>query len=184
MLAPLSEYLEATPGVERLNKASRSIIEHDKPAAPLASRPLFSAHEDESRRVLKREKAIHRIIVMLTASGMSQGEIATHLGVSRGMIHDCLRQPWAKEMVVEEIQRSGRSTIDALVQGAALDSVMKLIELRDAEKSPVETQRKAANDILDRAFGKPNQPITHREEQVAEMSDAELADLVSRGRAN
>lgn len=175
----LSEYVAESvapapePAKIKLLPESRSESEPD-------ARPFWGKRYDPIRE-LKSERAHHRIIILLKASGMSNIEIAEATGLCQVTVSNTLRQPWALQQVAEEIQRNGQDAIQQVLQGSALDSVAKLIELRDDAASPREVQRKCANDLLDRVFGKPNQPITHRSEDLEKLSDAELEKIARSG---
>lgn len=179
----LSDYVAATeaalPGQES-GLVSKPHGEMDE----LPIRPLFISENAGSkpRCVYEREKPVHRAIIAMACGGAGVMEIAAALGIHRDTVRCTLLQPWAKEEIAETISRSGRSAVNSLVLAACVDSVYKLIELRDDAAAPKEVQRKAANDILDRAFGKPNQPVTHREEKLEELTDEQLLDLVEKQR--
>ena len=52
------------------------------------------------------------------------------------------------------------ANVKALAQKHAPEAIKKLNELKTGKDVPAATQRAAANDILDRAYGKPTQAIT------------------------
>lgn len=174
----MSEYVagsvEAPPEIKLIPK-SGSRNEQDA----MEAKPLWSNYPH--RIELKKEQPHHRIMVLLKAAGMSNKEIAEATGYEPCTVGVVVRQPWAMQQIVEEIQKNGQDAIQTILQGSALDSVMKLIELRDADDSPKEVQRKSANDLLDRVFGKPNQPVSHRSEDLATLTDAELEQIARKG---
>jgi uncharacterized protein (DUF885 family) len=61
------------------------------------------------------------------------------------------RKPGQKNKATAEIK--------ALAQKHAPEAIKKLIELMKDKETPAATQRAAANDILDRGYGKPAQAI-------------------------
>ena len=70
------------------------------------------------------------------------------------------------------------------LRGEALGAARRLIELsKDTDINP-EIYRKANNDVLDRVYGKPNQPYTHRQIDPSKMSDEELMAEWEKGRTN
>lgn len=144
--------------------------------------PLFNP--SSPAYVLKRERPEHRIIVMLKAQGYTNVEIARQIGWTTPGIANIVKQPWARELILKEITKAGRDQVEATLQGEALNSIMKLIEIRDDEKVAAEVQRKAANDLLDRMYGKPNTPVTHIDGDVKTLSDAQLAKIASKALAN
>lgn len=52
------------------------------------------------------------------------------------------------------------ANVKALAQKHAPEAIKKLNELMTGKDVPAATQRAAANDILDRAYGKPTQALT------------------------
>jgi hypothetical protein len=186
----ISEYVDATLP-ERREQKSGSIIERDSAGEQTprvgegqtqsAPRALFGREfYRKPQQLRKKEKYEHRLMILMKAAGASTAEIAEALGVTVYTVRDVLAQPYAIDAVVGEIEKHGQDAIQTVIKGATLDSVLKLIELRDADDSPKEVQRKAANDILDRAFGKPNQSITHKNEDVTALSDAELEAIIAK----
>ena len=183
----LSEYVEATgaapSGVHEMN----STLEGPPSAraegpAQNEPRPLFNGREPAY--TLQAERPVHRAIVFLAAQGLSYVEIAQQLGMSPPAVGYIVKQPWAEEEILKQIHQNGGEAVEIVLKQQALPSVMKLIELRDSEEVAAEVQRKSANDLLDRIFGKPNQPVTHRQEDLAEMSDAELQAIVAKQQKN
>ena len=139
---------------------------------------------------IKHEKPEHRVMVMCKAQGMSNDAIAKQFGYTQAWVSQVLRQPWARKLLVELLQQCGVEAVQQALQGAALDSVFKLIDLRDSEKTPPNVQANCAINILDRILGKPTQKIesqstvTHVSGDIQEI-DSELkviqAELERRG---
>lgn len=126
---------------------------------------------------LKRERVIHRAIIMMAATGETYRAIAEALGVTPVMVSYVVNQPWAKEQILKEIEKAGRSQVLAIIHDHSLAAVEKIIDVMQNAKSK-ETQLKAANALLDREFGRPTQPIAHlSEHNLDECDDAELAKI-------
>lgn len=181
-LEVLSEYTQMAEETVASPKAPAelgSIFEQDRQGEALAGVPLFERKFHNARDPyyhIQREKPEHRIVLYLKAEGYSHREIAEISGLTTVAISNIIRQPWAQEELLRIIQSHGEPAVETILKGEAVNSVFKLIELRDSGESPRETQRKAANDILDRLFGKPNQPVQHSGNlDLAKLSDAELA---------
>lgn len=138
---------------------------------------------------IKHERPEHRMMVYMKAQGLSNGDIARHFGYTEPWTSQVLRQPWARKMLVDVLQTSGVEAVQGALQTSALDSVFKLIDLRDDPKAPYNVQANCAINILDRILGKPTQKIessstvTHVSQDVAEVEkelatiDAELARI-------
>lgn len=109
------------------------------------------------------EKAEHRIIIMLKAQGKSNREIARVVGNTEAWISQVLRQPWARERLVEEITLAGRDSVNEILRGEVENTIFKLIEVRDTATKQSDAIA-ASKEILDRFLGKPTQHI--KTEQV------------------
>lgn len=171
----LSDFLEAAKPEEPLTSCLE--YEQDRQERPLYNDPSPAV-------VLQKEQASHRLIAFLKAQGLSNVEIGQRVGKSPVAVGYICKQPCTAAIIVEEIALAGRSEVEVVLQGAALDSVNKLIEIRDDADASKDVQRKAANDLLDRVFGKPNQPMTHANVDLDTLSDAELAKIAKSGKHN
>lgn len=174
------------------NPASEAMSVGDIPRAPHATsfpaevaspRPIFNPFAGK-HYIRKHEKLEDRLVIMMKASGYTNIEIAEQLGITPVAVSYITKQPWAAEQVLEEIEHSGRDKVVAVLQGAAFDAAQRLIEISESAEN-VEVKRKANNDVLDRVLGRPNQPVEHHTyTHLEEMTDEELAKLVSKGRSN
>jgi hypothetical protein len=122
-------------------------------------------------RELQKERPIHRLAACLCAAGMSFKEVARRLNVSPVSVSNWFRQPWFQAFVDEEIMAAGVDPLKNLLAGAAKDSVVTLVELRDDPKVPAATRAKCAMDILDRAYGKAPSVVQHVGSQGAALNE-------------
>ena len=136
--------------------------------------PLFNGTVPQVQ--LKREKPQHRLIAILKSSGLDNQEIAEMTGYTAGAISTIISQPFAQDVILGRMHESGDKAME-LLQAASVKAAERLIVLAEHAKNE-ECKRKANNDILDRKYGKPNQPYTVSERPVNEMSDQELAKVV------
>lgn len=113
----------------------------------------------EPNLAIVHEKPEHRVMVMCKAQGMANADIAKQFGYTQAWVSQVLRQPWARKLLVELLQQCGVEAVQQALQGAALDSVFKLIDLRDNKETPPNVQANCAINILDRILGKPTQKI-------------------------
>lgn len=128
---------------------------------------------------IKHEKPEHRSIIFLKASGLPNCEIATKLGLSPVTVSNVVRQPWAQARILAEIHRAGRDEVATLL-GTGADAILRLQAEMDNENARPSERIQAADKLLDRIFGKPNQPYTKRTEiRLDELSDEELAKIAT-----
>lgn len=145
-------------------------------------RELFNGRE--AAYTLKAERPEHRAIIMMKASAMNNKEIAAATGRSAVYVSYVVKQPWAQEQILREIESAGREPVVALLQGAVYEATERLIELSiSAEKE--ETRLKANQDIINRTMGMPNQSLTiNQKVDATKMSekdiDQRLAELYAK----
>lgn len=126
----------------------------------------------------KSEKFEHRIIGYLKAQGYSNKEVAEQTGYSAQAVSIICRLPWVKDLIHEEIARSGREAVQEVLSATGLDSIHFLIETRDDTKVKTSDRISANRDLMNRIWGLPNQPITHQQKvDLNSLSDEALAQL-------
>ncbi len=125
--------------------------------------------------VIKHERAYHRLAAMLAAEGWTAKEIAEKLGFTPACIQNLLRQEWMQKTITRQLSKNSDKVLVEL-RGEALAAARRLIALSEDDDAPWETRRKANNDILNRVYGMPNQPITHSQLNIENMTDAELLE--------
>jgi lambda repressor-like predicted transcriptional regulator len=136
---------------------------------------------------IKREKAEHRVVCFLKAEGFTNKEIAEKTGLTTVTISNVLRQPWAQQQVLQIIHENGGDAVRQLLVTTGLKAVQRLVVEMDNEEARPSERIVAADKILDRLYGKPNQPIEHRGDALGKMTDEELeaiAKLGQRGGGN
>lgn len=142
-----------------------------------AMRPLWNGTEPTIE--LKRESPRHRRICVLKAAGLNNKEIAELVGVTAATVGYTVTQPHGVQVILEEMGRQGNVALK-VIQQATQEAAETLIEVMRVSQN-LETKRKAANDILDRQFGKPNQPVSLDTKPADQMTDEELARLAQSG---
>lgn len=122
----------------------------------------------------QREQPHHRIFILLKAQGLSNVEIHKRTGYTVACIADILKQPWARERLMSELNKNGRDEVINIFKSNASDLAWELVDLaKNDEKGSVRLG--AINSIHDRLMGKPNQPISHSVEMdTKSMSDDEM----------
>jgi hypothetical protein len=133
---------------------------------------------------IQRERFEHRVIIFLKAEGYSNLEIAEKTGMSAVAISNIIRQPWAQRQILDIIHSKGGDAVSQLLNGAAADAVQRLIIEKDNMDARSSERTAAADKILDRIFGKPNQPLQYSSIDPKKMSDEELEAILRRGAAS
>jgi hypothetical protein len=131
---------------------------------------------------LKSEQPWHRLLLYFKARGLSNIECAKRLNTSEQYVGQIARQPWFRLRLVKVLKDEGLPGIQEMIRGAAPESVLKLVELRDHAKKE-EVQRDCAMDLLDRYLGK-SATVIAQGDPIAEIDerklDAEIRELNSR----
>lgn len=146
---------------------------------PSVPRPEGLFNAKEPNLAILHEKPEHRVILWMKARGTSNTEIAKQTGYTDAWISQLVRQPWFQDKLLREIEDAGRDEISTLLEGAAADSVIKLIEIRDTSKN-VGVSRQACVDLLDRFLGKPVQQVKTEVTAVAAQTVEELDAEINR----
>ena len=99
-------------------------------------------------------------------------------GFCRETVSQVVRQPHARDYIINEAKKTVQDEIREVLEKEALPSIKMLVEVRDDVLSKNGEKLQAANALLDRFLGKPTQPITTNTKPPSEMSDDELRKQV------
>jgi hypothetical protein len=159
---------------------------------PIVAEPYFGQDDfSGAQYTLQKEEPQHRMICFLAAQGNTNTEIAEATGFTTACIAYVKKQPWAQKRIAELQERSGRSAVMGVLQGAALDAakvIISVINNKDENDQPMGAKAieraKTANDLLNRLYGVA--PIAPMTGSIAaqDLSDAELAATVASGTAS
>lgn len=134
----------------------------------------------DARHVLSYEKPWHRTAINMSAAGYRNNEIAAAVGRSSVSVATALRQPWARDYIINEAKKTVQDEIRAILEQQAVPSIQKLVEVRDSPVARHADVISASRELLDRFLGKPVQPMTTDAKPVAAMSDDELRAQIER----
>ena len=143
-------------------------------------RPLFNGREPAY--VLKAERPEHRIIIMLKAAGRTNIEIAEATGTTPVHVAHIVKQPWAVEQILQEIENTGRQPLIEMLHDMSMKALKFQDSLLDDKEANKETRRKVSECVLDRVLGKANQPFSvddkrQPSDMTLEEIDKRLAEL-------
>lgn len=144
-------------------------------------------NDNEARYFVQRERPWHRQMIEMATLGLNAKEIASAVaGTMRGgqvterTVQNTLRQPWARERIVNTIAKNVKDELHDLLENQAKPSILKLVEIRDSTNSKPSEQAAAANSLLDRYLGRATQPIeTTTKQNVSNLTTAELEKLAA-----
>jgi hypothetical protein len=115
---------------------------------------LFGNRLRQSYYQIKKESPRHRLILWMTLNGQKTEQIAAVLRIHRTTVSAVKSQPWFKIMFCRMTSELGKDSVQTLLEGEVVDTVKKLVHLRDNADSD-NVKLSAANAILDRFLGKP-----------------------------
>ena len=76
-----------------------------------------------------------RMVAALFADGRSSREIANLLGLTEEKVRAVLRMPTTQEALAGLVETQGKDVVQNILRAAHLDTVMRLVELRDGSDS-------------------------------------------------
>lgn len=143
-------------------------VEEEPPKLNLRKDPQY---------VRQQELPWHRIALEKAAKGYTAREIAEALGCSPTAVQDILRQPQYQQTQVNLIRRETDKDQEVLeiIKNNVVTAVKTLKEIMVDEKQSAAYRISAAKELLDRRYGKPNQPINRNTDvDLSQLSDADL----------
>lgn len=121
----------------------------------------------------------------LKMQGCTIREIAAVVGYSEAAVGQILRQPFIQAYMINALKTTVQEELRAVIDAEVLPSLRTLVEVRDNTDAPAQARINAANSLLDRKLGKPNQPVSVQQqlspEQMKRMSDKELLERLANG---
>lgn len=100
------------------------------------------------------ERPVHRMMIYLNAQGASPKEIANQTGYSYASVTQLLRQPWARQRLLQILKETGQDAVKHFLTNEISPSLEVLRAVRDDGTEKGATRVIAADKILDRALGK------------------------------
>lgn len=121
-----------------------------------------------------KERPIHRVMALMVTKGATYREIAAATGYTPIHVGTILRQPYMRKLVADLISDAGLDPVVTMLQSAGMDTVHKLLELRDS--APPAVALGASKELMDRILGKATQTII-TEKRLPEDPAVEAARL-------
>ena len=128
----------------------------------------------------KQERPNHRMMIELAAKGYDVKEIAKMTGYTPVCVNNILRQPNLQKALVSDIRK--QVSADEEVVEVIRQNVVKAVKLYesvlDDPKADIKAKMEAAERMLNRRYGKPNQPINRGSDvDLNELPDSELLKM-------
>lgn len=125
----------------------------------------------------KSEFPVHRQMIELAGQGFTVKEIAAMVGKTPQNVNNILRQKPLQQHLVNEVHRKvteDQKVLD-LVRNNVVMAMGVFVEIAGNEKCKPADRIAAAKELIDRRYGKTNQPINRTNDvDLNSLSDEEL----------
>lgn len=138
---------------------------------------LFGRPDPKPQQVRKYEQPWHRVAAHMYAQGCSQKDIAAAVDRAPQHVSALVKNPWFQQTVFELQKEHGLTDVMEVIKGECLNSVQKLVELRDSVKTPASVVANISFGLLYQHLGKPTQRIETKDVPTSEDPVAEVARL-------
>jgi hypothetical protein len=158
---PLASRVYHPTSTSAKTTTAKSELLADDPLVALAAERYYAdpdrLHGDTVPDVtIKKEQPVHRLMIWMHAQGASVTDIAKHTDYSVQMVRTTLKQPWARQRLLQILKETGQDAVKHFLTHEVAPSLDVLRQVRDGEIPGRTSDRAAAaNSILDRALGKP-----------------------------
>lgn len=142
--------------------------------------PLLANRKEPYYRV-KQERPAHRVMTELAAQGYDVKEISAKLGYHPVTVNNILRQGHSQQTLVDACRKyaSEDDEVVELIKGNVVKAVETLKEVMQDPNAKGSERIAAAEALLNRRYGKPNQPVNRNTDvDLNKMSDADLAAML------
>ena len=150
-----------------------SYIDFDSPVVEIESRT--NSENEEVTAIGPDETRIHRMVAALLIEGKTPGVIAATLNIGEAKVRTLLRQEHTQLAVNELAQTAGTDVVAQVLKASELDTVFRLIEIRDRGLTDG-AKLTAAGMLLKMRNG--NVPIRPKNEEDEQSGD--LAEQIAR----
>lgn len=144
---------------------------------PVDLNRMFGKLDPKDFQVQKFENANQRAGAYLLAAGRSQKEAAAACEVSEETVRRWVRNPWYQQTIFEIQKENGATDIMEMFKGECMNSLTRLIELRDSPKTPASVAATVSFGILHQVLGKPTQRVETKDVPTSDDPVAEVARL-------
>lgn len=129
----------------------------------------------------QKEKPRHRVALELAAKGKTPKEIAEQLGCAMQSVSNWLRQPHVQQTLVNEIRavQTEDEKVVEVIRANVVDAVKTLAGIMGDTAARDSDRIAAAEKLLERRYGKANQPINRNTDvDLNNLSDEELVAML------
>jgi hypothetical protein len=131
--------------------------------------------------LLKTERPSHRLVAEGMAAGFTQKEMSQQLNVSEACVSVIARQPHVQQNIVNSIQQniSQDHRVVEIIKDSVVSAVQLLADVVKNKECRTTDRIAAAEKLLERRYGKANQPINRGTEvDLNSLDDSALAAML------
>lgn len=129
----------------------------------------------------KKERVVHREILEYIAKGYTDVEIASMTGFTPPTIGNVRKHPMYQDSLLGEVKRRLNEDTEVVefIKRNVVSAVETLADVMNDDKARNSDRISAAEALLNRRYGKPNQPINKNNGiDLNELSDSELVQML------
>lgn len=129
----------------------------------------------------KKERVVHREILEYIAKGYTDVEIASLTGFTPPTIGNVRKHPMYQDSLLGEVKRRLNEDTEVVefIKRNVVSAVETLADVMNDDKARNSDRISAAEALLNRRYGKPNQPINRGTDvDLSSLSDADLAKML------
>lgn len=134
--------------------------------------------------VNQKERPAHRLMLEMAAKGYINKEIAETTGRTTVNVNNALRQPHSQQTLVNSIRdrvSADEQVVEVIRKNVvkAIETLAEIIDGGEDGKAKYSDRIAAAEALLNRRYGKPNQPINGGGSvDLNQLTDAALAKML------
>lgn len=136
---------------------------------------LFEYGSENEPDIKPEKSQIHRSVAALFVEGNSPGQIAEKLGIAAEKVKTLLKQEHTQEVIKDLVSAQGQEGVASILAATEVDSVLKLIEVRDDPGTPKNVVVQTISKLFELQRGK--KPYSSGEEDETPTGNA-LANKV------
>lgn len=143
-----------------------------RPTIPAPATPNGLYNDIAPHHELRREQPWHRVAINMARRGFSNQIISVKLGKSPVAISNLLRQPWARDYIVNKMEDDIQTEVANMFKGAVKVAAGNILTALQSEDEAV--RMRASVNVVERVCGKATQPIREEKVEPEKMTDDEL----------
>lgn len=128
----------------------------------------------------KREQPEHRKIIELAEQGCTTKEIAAICNRSANNVSNILRQPFARERMINDLRQDTKEEFRKLLEQEVIPTLEVVKEIRDNPEARDADRLNACDQLWSRFLGRPTQPVSGPSDvDPSKLTDKEILERLA-----